>query len=93
MFIKFIFQFYKQVKQLTKFSIEPTYNLDAAKNLEVSFFSISFSMFGYLEQQLNWLLVCMYGLVLGYWWIADDVTILELWLVFGVYLTFFDKMS
>ena len=60
MFIKFIFQFYKQVKQLTKFSIEPTYNLDAAKSLEVSFFSISSSMFGYLEQQLHWLLVCMY---------------------------------
>ena len=81
------------MKQVTKFFIEPTYNLDAAKNLEVSFFSISFSMFGYLEQQLNWLLVRMYVLVLGYWWIADDVTILELWLVFGVYLTFFDKMS
>ena len=38
------------MKQLTKFFIEPTYNLDAAKNLEVSFFSICLVCLGILNK-------------------------------------------
>ena len=76
----------------SKFFVEPT-NLDAVNKPKVSFFSILFIVCLRLEQHLSWLLVCVCVClgVGGHWSIADDVTILGLWVVFGVYPTFLAK--